>query len=135
MKTATFLAGWTLVLALAMALFLGTCNAQTPVTTYPVGVATTNASGSIASSTVFQQVLASNTLRRNCVIQNTGIHTMWVFFGSIASATQATSFPLYSAGVAGAPGGFVQCAASGVVATDQVSITGTAADTFTATSQ
>lgn len=108
---------------------------QSAVTTYPLGVATVNGSGSILLTGSFQQVFAQTSNRKNCVIQNTGTHTMWVFFGAIGSATQPTSFPLFPAAAAGSPGGYVACANSGVVATDQVSITGTTGDTFTAVSQ
>lgn len=108
---------------------------QSAVTTYPAGVATTNASSTITLSLTFQQVFAQNSSRRNCVIQNTSIGTMWVFFGSIGSAATATSFPLFPASAAGQPGGYISCASSGVVVTDQVSITGTTAATFTAVQQ
>lgn len=122
-------------LLLALVLLTSPAWGQSAVTTYPVGVATTNASSSITLTGTYQQVFAQNSNRRNCVIQNTGTHAMWVFFGAIASATQATSWPLFPASAAGSPGGFVSCANSGVVATDQVSITGTTADTFTASFQ
>lgn len=114
---------------------LGNARAQSPVFTYPIGQTITNASGSISLTSQFQNVFNSNTGRKSCVIQNTGVHVMYVFFGAIAGATTPTSYPLFPATAAGYPGGYVTCNNGGVVVTDQVSITGTTSDTFTATAQ
>jgi hypothetical protein len=124
------------VLALIALAFLAPhALAQSAVTTYPLAVTTTNASGSIALTNAFQSVQAATSTRKGCTIQNTGVNTMWVYFGAIAGATKAQSFPLFPADAAGQPGGYVTCSVGGVVLTDQVSITGTTADTFVATFQ
>lgn len=130
-------------LRLALACFAGAvvcllaswALAQSPVSTYPLGAATTNVSTTITLTNNFQSVFAQSSTRRSCVIQNTGVNTMWVYFGAIAGATKAKSFPLAPASSAGSPGGFVSCNNGSTVVTDQVSITGTTGDTFTATSQ
>lgn len=127
--------GLTLFLGMLLLGIMGLAKAQTPVTTYPLGQTSTNGSSTIASTNTFQSIFAANATRRACVVQNTGTHVMYVFFGALASATISHSFPLYPASQAAYPGGFVTCNISGVVATDQVSITGTAGDTFTAVYQ
>lgn len=111
--------------------------AQSPVFTYPLGnsSAITNSSSTITATNTFQSVFAQSSSRRSCAIQNTGTSTMWVYFGAIAGATKAKSFPLAPASAANEPGGFVLCNNGSTVITDQVSITGTAGDTFTATAQ
>lgn len=123
---------WLSIFALC---FSSGAKAQTPVFTYPIGQSITNSSGSITLTNQFQSVFVSNSGRKACVIQNTGTHVMYVFFGAIGGAATSTSFPLFPATAAGYPGGYVTCNNSGVVVTDQVSITGTTGDTFTATSQ
>jgi len=97
------------------------------VTTLPSLRQTTNASGTIAVTDTFQSIWAAqngpSAPRTNCLIQNNDSNNMWVYFGPIASATKATSVVL-------APGQALNCATSGIVATSQVSITGTATGTF-----
>jgi hypothetical protein len=124
-----------LAVALMLAMVSFAAKAQTPVLTAPAAGTSTNASSTIALTNTFQQVFASNINRKACLIQNTGTHVMYVFFGTLGLAAQATSFPLYPASAAGYPGGSISCVAGGIVLTDQVSITGTAGDTFTAVSQ
>lgn len=95
----------------------------------PIGQATsTNASSTITLGGSYQSVFASNTKRQACTIQNNGTHTMWVFFGPIASATHNTSIAL-------AAGQSVNCDSGLITLTDQVSIDGTTSDVFFAASQ
>ena len=103
-----------------------------PVTTFPAPASSVDASGTIASTNVFQSVFASkigspaSQTRHNCAIQNNGSHTMYVFFGPIASATEPKSYQL-------AAGLLIYCSGpSGITLQDQVSITGTSGDAFTA---
>lgn len=123
-------------LALSLGLSLlapGLALSQTQ-TISPYGVRSTNASGTIASTGVFQSVFlaipAGTTQRRyGCVIQNTSTHTQYVFFGPIASATTSNSFQL------GAQQTIACQNNDGTVLQDQVSITGTTSDTFVANQQ
>lgn len=122
---------------LAAVLMLARCqfaSAQEAVRTNPGYNTSTNASGSIAVTNTFQQVFAaaSNSQasagRKACSIQNNGTHAMFVFPGPLASATTATSFQI-------AAGSTWTCNVQNVVRTDQINITGTAADTFAADQQ
>lgn len=110
-------------------------RAQSPVFTVPNPMAVGNGSGSIAVTNVFQPIFQGAPGRRGCAIQNTGTHTMFVYFGQLANATTTNSFPLAGATAAGQPGGWITCAAGGLVSPDPVSITGTAGDSFVATVQ
>ena len=95
----------------------------------PAPVTSTNLSGTVASTGVFQSIQVATASRNGCSIENTGSATEWVFFGPIASATEATSFAL-------SPNQGLNCnTGSGGVLTDQVSITGTATNAFTANFQ
>lgn len=121
---------------------VGSAWAQAPVATTPSYVTTTGASGSISVTSTFQSVFAAVgapgigvTARQGCAIQNTGSNTMYVYIGAIANATKATSFQLVPPAT-GVQGGSFNCATGGGgVVQDQISITGTASDTFTATRQ
>ncbi len=112
---------------IGLAIFAGHLSAQ------PVGrLVTNNISSTIASTNVFQSVQAAAVGRSGCTIQNQSTaNSMWVFFGPIASATKATSIILDST-----HGLTVSCAVpfEGVL-TDQVSITGTSGDAFSANFQ
>ena len=95
----------------------------------PAAVTSTNLSGTVASSNVFQSIQVATATRNGCLIVNSAATEQWVFFGPIGSATEATSVPLQ-------PGQYVSCATgSGGVLTDQVSITGTASAAFVANFQ
>jgi hypothetical protein len=109
-----------------LALSVAPSLAQSPVVTQPSSQAATNFSSTIAVTNTFQSVFAASAKRQGCSIQNNGSNTMWVFFGAIADATKAKSFLL---GV----GQGISCGSIGVVAKDQVSITGTATEAFAAT--
>jgi len=115
-----------IIFALAFVLCAASAHAQNLVVTQPYGVTTQNSSGTIAETNTFQSIWAasSNTRgRAGCTVQNNGAATQYVFFGPIADATTPTSIKL----IAGAS---VSCNQGGVVLKDQVSITGTADDTF-----
>ena len=106
-------------------------QAQSPVITQAYGVTTKNSSSTIGSTGVFQSLWAATVLpqrRAACTVQNNGTHTMYVFFGPIASATTATSITL-------AAGQSVTCNTTGSTLQDQVSITGTTSDAFYAAQQ
>ena len=121
-----------ILLALVWASCAQAQNGQ-PVTTFPAPQSTVNVSGTISVTDTFQEILPSKIgvppaqLRHNCSIQNNGSHTMYVFFGPIASATEAKSFQV-------APSGTIYCGGPvSITAQDQVSITGTSGEAFTAT--
>ena len=117
-----------LLLVLLMAPFCAWAQAFQP---QGAPVTTTQAGSTIAVTNTFQQVLAPvyplgtpPVLRQGCLVQNNGSHTMYVFFGPIASATTAKSFQLTA-------GQGIGCATgSGAVLQDQVSITGTSGDAY-----
>ena len=100
--------------------------AQSPVTTYPYGVTNANSSSSIVATNTFQPIWpASGSLtgRSDCVIQNNGAASMYIYFGPIANATTPNSLTLTS-------GSIFRCANSGVITKDQISITGTISQNF-----
>lgn len=92
-------------------------------------VQTTNLSGTLAASGPFQSIQTADANRSACLIQNNSAAAkMYVFFGPIASATTAKSVVLDA-------GKSVSCNNGPVVATDQVSISGTSGDAFLAVFQ
>jgi hypothetical protein len=111
-------------------------NATVSATVTVAALTSTNLSSTISVTNTFQSIQASTAGRNGCLIQNNSqANEMWVFFGPIGSATKATAFGL-PPGTATTPGGSIACAVGGLgVLTDQVSITGTATDTFTANFQ
>lgn len=78
----------------------------------PIRTTTTMATAAPTALT-FGTLLASNTARRSCMIQNTGATTGYVYFGANGSATTSNSF------VVGA-GGTISCTNSNVTLTDNV---------------
>ena len=100
----------------------GPALAQQAVVTLPSARVTTDASSTIAVTDTFQQIWAAQASRVNCGIQNNDANNMWVFFGS-GTPTKATSVVL-------APGQFLNCATSGIVASSAVWITGTSPGVF-----
>lgn len=114
------------VFALAVvALAVTFAQAQSPSRPGPLERITMNASGAIAVTDTFQSVFVAGS-RANCFVQNNSASgKMYVFFGPIANATKEKSIAL-------AAGAVWQCSNAGVVSIDQVSITGTALDKFTA---
>ncbi len=100
--------------------------AQSPVTTYPYTTTISNSSAAIGVTNTFQSVWAASanlTGRTDCIIQNNGAASMYVYFGPIANATTPNSLILAAAGT-------FRCANSGVVTKDQISITGTSGQIF-----
>lgn len=124
--------------ALCLMLMLATMRGAVCDTTSPSPVTSTNVSGTIATTGTFQSVLAATSAaapRKGCLIQNNGTGFMFVFAGPIASATEAKSYQLQPP-TSTTQGGSFSCATlTGAVLQDQISITGTGADTFTASSQ
>jgi len=116
--------------AVACALLFGAAKAATIVVPSQFGSA--NLSSTIAVTNTFQSVQVYNSDRTGCLIQNQSTtDPMWVFFGPIASATKAKSFELDST-----HGLQISCSVGGTsVLKDQVSITGTSTDGFTANFQ
>lgn len=115
----------------AIVLTCGAVLAQTPVVTIPFPVTSGNASGNISVTNTFQSVFSAATAalpRKACAVQNNSAATMFVFFGSISTATSGTSVSL-------AAGATTNCNIGGVVLQDQVSITGTAGGFFYAAQQ
>lgn len=113
-------------LLLSLVILLATASlavAQTPVFTNTSKWSNANASSSISSNNIFQSVWASNLFRNDCIIQNNGAASMYIFFGPIASATTPHSLTLSS-------GSIFKCANSGLVSSDQISITGTSGQQF-----
>jgi len=123
-----------LALVAALVLAPGLGHAQSAVKTYPLQVNTANASGTVASTNVFQSIWAAVPIvngqqgRTSCTVQNNGTHTMYVFFGAIANATEGASVTLTT-------GQSVNCSVNNVTLQDQVSITGTSGEAFYAAQQ
>jgi hypothetical protein len=118
--------------ALFLLAFAEGAVAQQPVLTLP-GPATTaggNASTTIASTNVWQQVFAgtssapASAKRHGCTVINQGSNTMWVTEGL---ATSASTKPL---AVVLAANQAYYCSVGEVVLTGQINVTGTAGDTF-----
>lgn len=105
-----------------------TCvNASVTVTV--AALTSTNLSGTIAVTNTFQSIQALTAGRKGCLIQNNSARNMYVFFGTMASATLTNTYIL-------AAGTSISCAVGGLgVSTDQVSITGTATDAYFANFQ
>lgn len=107
------------------------CWPVTPSYGFPTTVAggsTTHVGSTIAVTNTFQAALAASSTRKGCMLQNNGSNTMYVFFGTISSATTSNSIKL-------AAGQTVSCNVPGVVITDAVAVTGTMGDAYVVTSQ
>ncbi|MFZ2996815.1 hypothetical protein [Sphingobium sp.] len=92
-------------------------------------VASTVAGGTIAAANTFQSVLASNSNRAGCLIQNTSTAIILVYQGAPGSATAAAANPV------GAGGSFA-CGGAGIVITNEISVTSaTAGATFVVSNQ
>lgn len=117
------------IAALLFALLPLAARAQSPVITQPFGAATTQTAGTITLGGTFQTALAASANRKGCMIQNTGVRTLHVFFGPLAGATTAKAIQV-------APGGAVSCSVGGIVLTDAVNVvTTTTADTYVLAAQ
>lgn len=122
------------ILAALATLFLlaGAASAQTVVRTQPYGTKVTDASSTIAVTDAFQTLSAAPSgggSRSDCLIQNNGTNTMWIYIGS---GTPAKTSSVTLAKSAATYGGVFRCANAGVTPQDTISITGTATETFTA---
>jgi hypothetical protein len=107
------------------------CWPVTPSYGFPTAVAggtTTHVGSTIAATNTFQAALAASSTRKSCMLQNNGTNAMYVFFGTIGSATTSNAIKL-------AAGQTVSCNAPGVVITDAVAVTGTMGDAYVVTSQ
>ncbi len=111
------LAGLFLIAGASLAL------AQTPVVTQTSKFSNANASAIIGATGAFQSIWLTNTNRNDCIVQNNGAASMYIYFGTIASATTPNSLTL-------AANGIFRCANSGIVVNDQISITGTISQEF-----
>ncbi len=99
------------------------------VTTSPAGAASTQAAGTVTLGATFQTALAASSTRLGCTIQNTSTHTMYVFVGTLGSATTGNSYQV-------PPNGTFACNAGPIVLTGAVNLTtSTTADTFVVANQ
>jgi hypothetical protein len=94
-----------------------------------IPVTSTNFSGTIATAGTFQLIQGKTNNRNGCLIQNNGTHPMYVYFGTLTSATTSNSVQLAATQA-------VSCAINGdLVVQDAISITGTSGDNFFANFQ
>ena len=105
-------------------LLAGVAHAQMRVA--PMTATTVPVSGTITAGNTFQSIMAADTSRVGCAIQNTSTHTMYFYVGATASATTSNSLQV-------APNGMFNCQNPGgtVVVTDNIAVTtSTTNDTF-----
>ena len=130
-------------LSIALSPLLASAQQGTLTTTSPLPLTSTQAlSLSIASTNAFQVVFAAApstniALRKGCLIQNTGSNSMYIYVhqGTTGTANKNASYVIIPP-ASGVQGGSFSCSSgAGGVIQDQIDITGTAADTFAATSQ
>lgn len=99
------------------------------VTTSPVAGTTTTVGSTVTLGATFQTALAASSTRLGCTLQNTSTHTMYVYVGTLGSATTGNSFQV-------PPNGTFSCNAGPVVLTGAVNLTtSTTADTYVIASQ
>lgn len=99
------------------------------ITTAPGPVTTTTTNSTVSVTNTFQAALAASGTRKACLLQNTGTHVEYVYYGTIGSATTSNAFQIN-------PGQTISCATTnGLVLTDAVNITGTAGDGYIVTNQ
>lgn len=80
--------------------------------------------GTITTGGSFQSIMAADPDRTSCTIQNTSTHTLYVYFGSTASATTSNAFQVSA-------GNFFYCTTNVLALTDNVAVsTSTTSDTF-----
>jgi hypothetical protein len=92
------------------------------------GATTTQAGGTVAVTNTFQTVLAASASRKSCTLQNNDTNVMYVFFGTLGSATLTNSFKL-------AAGSAISCLVGNIVLTDAINVTGTATGAYVISSQ
>lgn len=127
------------ILALAI---LGLVGATVPAGAQqiPLAVTSTDKSGTIGNTNTFQVVFTfgGSFVRRNgCLIQNNGANPMYVYVhqGAGGTAAKNNSFVLIPPAT-GVQGGSFSCATgAGGVIQDEIDITGTSSDIFTASVQ
>lgn len=93
-------------------------TASTPVTiaSDQFQATSTSAAVTITTALTFQSALASSATRKGCLIQNTSVDVEYVFVGANGSASAAAALQLQ-------PGQPFNCNFSGVVVTDNISMT------------
>lgn len=104
----------------------GALAQQNLIVTAPVGGTTQggNASGTIGSSAWQRVWPTALSIRRGCMIQNNGTHTMWVTEGlGVAASTTALAVQLQ-------PGVPYYCGNGGSVLQGEIDISGTTGDAF-----
>lgn len=90
-----------------------------------------NASGTITTTSTFQQVFAANSLRKGCRIQNNGAAAMYVAEGvTAAAATTAGTGKAFQIPSGSTPPSTFYCENYGAVLTGIISITGTTTQAF-----
>lgn len=77
----------------------------------------TQTAGTVTVGGTFQTILAANTGRKGCLIQNTSTHTMSIYVGTLADATAAKSIQV------AASGGSFACNLGPIVLTGDVNAT------------
>lgn len=112
----------------------------TPVITNPALINSSDQSATITATNTFQTVFpvpTGSAGRKGCLIQNGGSNAMFVYVhqGTSGVAAKSHSYQIIAPGT-GIQGGTFSCASlGGGILQDQIDITGTIGDTFTATSQ
>ena len=94
----------------------------------PITGTTTTVNSTVTPTNTFATALASSATRKGCLLQNTGTHVQYVYFGVLGSATTTNSFQVNA-------GQTISCASGPIVLTDAVNIAGTAGDAYVVTSQ
>lgn len=101
-----------------------------PTGTTPTGTSSTQTSGTVTLGGTFQTAIAANSDRKGCTLQNTSVHTMYVYVGTLGDATTGKSF-LLGPGSAGSPGGTLYCSDGNIVVTGAINVTtSTTGDTW-----
>lgn len=97
------------------------------------GVSLTNASGTITTGGTSQQLVAANSSRKYLLVVNLSTDTLWIRFGSTASAASEPSIPLNPAVAASSYGGGAFFMEGSAISTDAIQILGaTTGDAFSA---
>jgi hypothetical protein len=96
----------------------------------PSTATSTQAATTLGSAGTFSSVLASNTSRKGCLVENTSAENEWVYFGATGSATTANSLKV-------AAGYAVNCSSGPIVASDNIAVAGSVSsgDTVVVVSQ
>lgn len=101
----------------------------TSIPVQPTGATSTQAAGTITLGATFQTALASSATRLGCSLQNTSTHTLYVYVGTLGSATTANSFQV-------PPNGMFYCNTGQIVVTGAINVTtSTTSDTYVVASQ